>query len=302
MLPPCQLAIATNLCWPRLPNPACRRTNLYSIFGSGKVFSKARFTSTPQWPRDNRQAVQLSPKIRGRLKTINPQLAELVFVFCQNDGAASLLEGLAITFQDCVTSLLGRHAETAGVYNDLHAGGQAHEIVRVGQWVGLVEIIDTPAEAAFRISPSSKTIHMQVADGQNLRCATQFGTKCRPKLSPAVKGSPQKQERTFLHLFMLEAEVRQYHRGTAAHPVVVAYGGLPDISCLVSCRLWEPRAAVLLLAHATYSNVQRMLTLVGEKELFLVGNSREGCTMVPFLRSKRKFRLKHNRFSKGQAQ
>ena len=110
---------------------------------------------------------------------------------------------------------------------------------------------------------------MQVADGQNLRCATQFGTKCRPKLSPAVKGSPQKQERTFLHLFMLEAEVRQYHRGTAAHPVVVAYGGLPDVSCLVSCRPWEPRAAVLLLAHATYSNVQGMLTLVGEKELFL---------------------------------
>jgi len=68
---------------------------------------------------------------------------------------------------------------------------------------------------------------------------------------------------------MLEAEVRQYHRGTAARPVVVAQGGLPDISCLVSCRRWEPRAAVLLLAHATYSNVQGMLTLVGEKELFL---------------------------------
>jgi hypothetical protein len=44
---------------------------------------------------------------------------------------------------------------------------------------------------------------------------------------------------------------------------------LPDISCLVSCRPWEPRAAVLLLAHATYSNVQGMLALVGEKELFL---------------------------------
>ena len=33
--------------------------------------------------------------------------------------------------------------------------------------------------------------------------------------------------------------------------------------------LRAPRAAVLLLAHATYSNVQGMLTLVGEKELFL---------------------------------
>ena len=66
---------------------------------------------------------------------------------------------------------------------------------------------------------------------------------------------------------MLEAEVRQYHRSTAAHPVVVAYGGLPDISCLVSCRPWEPRAAVPLLAHATYFNVKGVLMLVGEKAL-----------------------------------
>src|ERR1035441_7191000 len=171
-------------------------------------------------------------------------------MFCKDDCVASLLEGLAITFQDDVTSLLGFHTEPASISDDLHAGGQAHEIVGVGQWVGLVEIIDTPAEAAFRISPSSKAVYMQVADGLNLRCATQFGTKCRPKLSPAVIGSPQKQERTFLHLFMLEAEVRQYHRGTAVHPVVVTYGGLPNISCLVSCNHWEPRAAVLLLAHA----------------------------------------------------
>src|ERR1039458_7471007 len=186
-------------------------------------------------------------------------------MFFQDDGVASLLERLAITFQDGVSSLLGLHIEPANVCNDLHAGGQAHKIAGVGQWVGLVEIIDTPAEAAFRISPSSKAVYMQVADGQNLRCATQFGTKCRPKLSPAVKGSPQKQERTFLHLFMLEAEVRQYHRGTAAHPVVVAYGGLPDISCLVSRRPCGSRVAALLLAHATYFNGKRMLTLVGEK-------------------------------------
>src|ERR1039458_6943285 len=117
-------------------------------------------------------------------------------MFFQDDGVASLLEGLAITFQDGVTSLLGFHAEPAGVYDDLHAGGQAHKIVGVGQWVGLVEIIDTPAEAAFRISPSSKAVYMQVADGQNLRCAKQFGTKCRPKLSPAVKGSPQKDRKS----------------------------------------------------------------------------------------------------------
>src|SRR5271165_5286171 len=135
-------------------------------------------------------------------------------MFCQDDGAASFGEGLAITFQDGVTSLLGLHTEPANVCHDLHAGGQAHKIIRVGQWVGLVEIIDTPAEAAFRISPSPKAVYMQVADGQNLRCVTQFGTKRRPKLSPAVKSSPQKQERTFLHSFMLEAEVRQYHRGT----------------------------------------------------------------------------------------
>src|ERR1039457_193549 len=188
-------------------------------------------------------------------------------MFCQDDGVASLLEGLAITSQDGVTSLLGFHAEPAGVCNDPHAGGQAHKIVGVGQWVGLVEIIDPPAEAAFRISPSSKAIYMQVADGQNLRCTTQFGTKGRPKLSPAAKGSPQEQEHTFLHLFMLEAEVRQYHRGTAAHPVVVAYGGLPDISCLVCRRPCESTVAALLLAHATYFNGKRMLTLVGEKAL-----------------------------------
>src|ERR1039457_5233286 len=100
-------------------------------------------------------------------------------MFCQDDGVASLLEGLAITSQDGVTSLLGFHAEPAGVCNDPHAGGQAHKIVGVGQWVGLVEIIDTPAEAAFRISPSSKDIHMQIADGQKTPSNTQIAKKRR---------------------------------------------------------------------------------------------------------------------------
>jgi hypothetical protein len=75
MHPPCQLAIATNLCWPRLPNPACRRTNVYSIFGSGKVFSRARFTSLPSgrvttgkrfsFPQKSVGGLKLSTPIRG---------------------------------------------------------------------------------------------------------------------------------------------------------------------------------------------------------------------------------------------
>ena len=113
-----------------------------------------------------------------------------------------------------------------------HGQGQQLEVEVGSIQCASSNSISTGCRAASRPSCASSASSAL----QNLRCATQVGTKCRPKLSPAVKGPPQKQERTFLHPFMLEAEVRQYHRGIAAHPVVVAYGGLPNISCVVSYR------------------------------------------------------------------
>jgi hypothetical protein len=81
---------------------------------------------------------------------------------------------LQISVQDGTASVLNPDGQAAGIDHDLQTCGQTDDVVCVGQGVRLIEIVDTPTDAALGIPPGSKTIHMQIPYRENLRCVTQF--------------------------------------------------------------------------------------------------------------------------------
>jgi len=80
----------------------------------------------------------------------------------KNKGTAAGAKSLAIAFQDGVAAVFEFHGKTFGVDNYFHAGCETHQIVRVRQRIGFIEVIHSPAHAAFRIAPGAEAAHVKV--------------------------------------------------------------------------------------------------------------------------------------------
>src|ERR1035441_2167622 len=136
---------------------------------------------------------------------------------------------MQISIQDGIASVLELDGKAAGIDDDLQTCGQTDEVVWVGQGVRLIEIVDTPTEAALCIPPGSKTIDMKIPYRKNLRCVTQLCTDRRPELSPPVEGTPQELEWAFLHLLVFRSKIGRDDRSTTAHPSLVIGGRAFDV-------------------------------------------------------------------------
>ena len=76
----------------------------------------------------------------------------------------------------------------------------------------LIEIIDAPTEAPFRISPCPKASDVQIANGQNLRSAGEIFADTREELRPPIVGGAEEGKDVLPHLVVLLAESRLYDR------------------------------------------------------------------------------------------
>jgi|ERR1035441_5696809 hypothetical protein len=88
-------------------------------------------------------------------------------MFGKNNRAATFPKRLKISIQNCLAPFLQFDGQFFGVNDDLHAGGQTHEVVCVSHGVRLIEVVDTPTEPTLSISPRPETIDMQITDRKN---------------------------------------------------------------------------------------------------------------------------------------
>src|ERR1700681_1777492 len=70
---------------------------------------------------------------------------------------------------------------------------------------------------------------MEIPNCQYFGGITHAGAYVRPKLSPPVKRSAEKEERAFSHLLVLQSQVGFDDGRTTAHPVFIALGRLMNI-------------------------------------------------------------------------
>ncbi len=109
------------------------------------------------------------------------------------------------------------------------AGGQPHQINRVGQGIGFVEIIDAPDQPALGVAPGAVIFHMQIPHRQDGGRAVELGTKFRVNLHPAIKCGAQKREFIVRHQLMLDGQIAPDHAQPAGQPLLISAGGLLDV-------------------------------------------------------------------------
>jgi hypothetical protein len=136
---------------------------------------------------------------------------------------------IAISVQDGIASVLEPDGKAVGIDDDLQTCGQTDDVVSVGQGVRLIEVVDTPIEAALSILPGFKAINMQIRYRENLRRVTQLSTDRQSQLSPPVERTPQELEWALFHLFVFRSKIGRDDRSTAAHPSLVTGGRAFDV-------------------------------------------------------------------------
>src|ERR1035438_6602750 len=123
----------------------------------------------------------------------------------KNKWATAGFQRLLISLQNGTATLFESDRQLFRVDNNLYAGRQAHQIIRIGQRIRFVEIVDAPGKPAFAVAPSPKTADMQISHSQYCGGISQVGAYLRPNLSPSVKCSAKKEERIFSHLLVLRS-------------------------------------------------------------------------------------------------
>ena len=111
-------------------------------------------------------------------------------------------------------------------------GRQPHQVHRVGEEAGLVEIVDSPHQPPIGISPGAEVLHVQVADRQETRHVIQFRAHLGPYLHPTIESRPKEWKKGRRHLLVLEPQIGLDNSDVQSQPILEPSGGLNDVhSC-----------------------------------------------------------------------
>ena len=114
--------------------------------------------------------------------------AQPLMLLAQNEGTTLFLHAFAITFEQSAADVFAFEGKTSGLDGEMGADGETHQIDGVGHGPGFVEVVDSPDEAAFDVTPGAEVFDMKIADGENVRRLGEIRADLRPELRPAVVG------------------------------------------------------------------------------------------------------------------
>ena len=151
------------------------------------------------------------------------QLAKPLVLFSENKRPASSLDALGVPLEKRLASIVGRYHQVLDADGDVSACGQTHQIERVRERVGLVQIVDPPDQATFNVAPSAEILHVQVPHGEQLRCLRQVRAHSQPQLHPAIEGGAQKGKQVPRHPPVLKSNVGLLQRRVPGQPRFVLF-------------------------------------------------------------------------------
>ena len=88
-----------------------------------------------------------------------------------------------------------------------------------GDHRNFVEIVDSPDQAAFAVTPRSEVLDMQITNGQHGRGCRKFRADLWPQLNPAIESGPQERKRALRHPLMFEAQISVDQRDFSVNQV-----------------------------------------------------------------------------------
>jgi len=131
---------------------------LYSIFGSGSVFSSACFRSLASECLTVGKRFSFPQKSVGGLKLSAPSLSSFCSRSARTIGHPPSRSDCRYPSKDGTASVLKPDGQATGIDHDLQTCGQTDDVVCVGQGVRLIEIVDTSTESPLSIPPGSKLL------------------------------------------------------------------------------------------------------------------------------------------------
>ena len=149
----------------------------------------------------------------------------------RTNGQPPAFQGFQVAFQNRVAAVAKPDRQVFGIGHHPYAGGKTHKVVGIGKRVGIVEIVDAPAEAAFPIPPGAVTSHVQVSDAQYSWSLVQVVAHFRPELRPPIIGSSEEQKRIAAHLRVLRGQLGFDDPGAAPHPCFVFVRRAQNVYC-----------------------------------------------------------------------
>jgi len=200
------------------------------------------------------------PALGAGREDLGDELGERFGSAGEHDRPAALRQGVPVAGEHGIAGFVAFESQRPVVDREQRAGGQAGEVIGVGQSLALVEVVDPPHEAAFGVAPRAEVRHVQIAD------ARQLGTgeprrNLADALQPAEVRRTQEHERALSHELVLAIKVLRNEFELVAEPGLVrAIRGdhvhcpsIPD--CCGRRALWDSTAIEKRLGPATHCPV-----------------------------------------------
>jgi len=165
----------------------------------------------------HRQPLDPAPEGPGRV----PSEAQVVGPACQQNRVAARGQRARVTLQQRPRRHGGRDGEAFGAHRQQRAGQQAHEIGGPREGVDLVQVVDAPCEAPFRIAPGAEVLDVDVTDREHRHGVGERAGVGGPALDPAEVGAPEEREGVLRHPPVPARPARTRHGGAGVDPLLV---------------------------------------------------------------------------------
>jgi hypothetical protein len=176
-----------------------------------------------------RKRVDFLPEANGISKLTCGNCAEPGVLLAKDEGTSLFAQAFTIAAKNGVADIGAFDWKASGLGGEVGADGEAHLIDSVSRGPGFIEVVDSPDEAAFNVSPGPEVLDMEIANGENAWGMGEIRTDLRPDLRPTVKRSAEKHEEVRLHIRVFKAEILLIDMSALGQPGFKLARGLDDV-------------------------------------------------------------------------
>jgi hypothetical protein len=150
-------------------------------------------------------------------------------VLAEKEWLASLVKVGLVAIENCIADVFSVQWQVTCLSGEMGTDCKTDDVVRVGERVGFVKVVDSPNETAFDVTPRAEILDVEIANREYTRCLIQLSTDLWPNLRPTIVGGAEKTERVRIHGGVLEIQVFLQDPNMTAKPCFEAAGGFDDV-------------------------------------------------------------------------
>jgi len=134
-----------------------------------------------------------------------------------------------VSIENGIAGVARPYVDQARVASDPGTRRQTDQIVRIGKGMRVVEVVDAPRQATFRVAPGAEAVNVQIADGEDARGAAVIGDDRGIELRPPIVGAAQEGEEVVSHAGVLVPQRRRDDWCLSPQPALVLPRRLMDV-------------------------------------------------------------------------